>query len=65
MGFEMDITCSTYGEIINSYNILKIKYEGRTSFGGGGEIVDGIIILRWILENGDVAGLRKFTFLRI
>jgi hypothetical protein len=37
MGFEMDITCSTYGEIINSYKILKIKYDVRTSFGGGGE----------------------------
>jgi hypothetical protein len=67
----MDIICSTYGEIINSYKISKRKYEGRTSLlGGGGRerkrgLVDEIIILRWILEKCDVAGLRKFTFFRI
>lgn len=36
MGFEMDITCSTYGEIINSYKIFKVKYDGMISLGGGG-----------------------------
>jgi hypothetical protein len=30
MGFEMSITCSTYGEIMKSYKISNRKYEGRT-----------------------------------
>jgi len=44
----MNITCSTYGEIINSYRILKRKYEGRTTWGEERErergLVDEIII---------------------